>query len=667
MDSQHIPAIPASYKRPSSDEINNSSAYTISKHGQAHFPLPLDTRATTHGFSPPYELQEVHQGLLHHEHLYNAATPSAAGRHYPPTPPMRDADYDALQRWNERQRHEIERSPMRFPHDNAYSTTYLQNNHPKGHPYLTTCGSWSPAEQAPCTRPPNYPAHGTQYHSQQDSYLDAAAQAYKRYLMAQQMPPPHTSFHGRTHPTYGPPEVAAASPPMQQWPTCTLAQQPQVSLPSDSHCGLTSAASAAGPSSGHDGRSPLDKKTMKKMAKYEKKAAHRRASLPSQEGISPRPVARKRGTKGQNHLQQPDHVAATPPPSCRSTSAQVDPLRHSPHIQPGTYGYAVGNLPHQHVYTAFSPYNAVPPAYTPAAGPSHQPHVLGKIGTPSKVPISWSSEHTSRHTIANNMSLDVPASTPHNEPVFRPRKRSGSPMMGPVDWDAMHLPIARDYDDFKYSVYHYEVQTSAGYQYAQSWLEDLLNTNLEFGEHKWHAHTSPGFIFNGTRLSVLVLHNAVNPFEWNDTADSSTTMGVYGIEHDEIHWKTVAPGIKWIIDYSATPEVNTLALQQQWTCQERKASERRFHKAYWHAAARVPLRGMLNRGDVDADPLVISDVDYEYPFGFTPEDLTSEWENSGWECSIEEAECAWKRVVREMEGWDWGEGEFVVTGSSEWE
>lgn len=270
------------------------------------------------------------------------------------------------------------------------------------------------------------------------------------------------------------------------------------------------------------------------------------------------------------------------------------------------------------------------------------------------------------------MSLSPQAPSSQAAPVPTPRQKSRSSMMDPIDWDAMNLCIARDYGEFKYSVYHYEVQPSAGYHYAQSWLEDLLATNLKPGQHKWHSHTSPGFIVDGTRLSVLVLHNAVNPFEWKDTADSSMTIGAYGIEHDSIYWKTIAPSIKWIIDFSTRPDIATLSLKHKWSSNELEAKRKRFHKAYWLAAARMPLRGMLNRpeaeAEVDTDPFVVSDQDYAYPYEFTKKDLTNVWGSaSGWECNEDEAEAALENVREEMEGWDWGERGCVVTGSSEWE
>lgn len=253
-----------------------------------------------------------------------------------------------------------------------------------------------------------------------------------------------------------------------------------------------------------------------------------------------------------------------------------------------------------------------------------------------------------------------------------PAQKPPSPKKGPVDWDAMQLSIARDYGDFKYSVYHYEVNPETGYFYAQSWLEDMLSTNLEPGKHKWHTHTSPGFVVKGSRLSVLVLHNAVNPFEWHDTADTTTTIGVYGIEHDCIHWKTIAPGLKWIFDYSSQPTVNTILLKHKYVSTETKAKEKRWHRAYYLAASRQALRGMLNRpeGEIGAeiDPFVISDYDYAYPYEFTAGDVGYSWgSEGGWECSADESESAWEKVRQEMEGWDWGAGECVVTGCSEWE
>jgi hypothetical protein len=94
-----------------------------------------------------------------------------------------------------------------------------------------------------------------------------------------------------------------------------------------------------------------------------------------------------------------------------------------------------------------------------------------------------------------------------------------------------------------------------------------------------------------------------------------------------------------------------------------KASEKRFHRAYWLAATRNPLGGLLKRGpsnDVPHDA-----VEDGEPFDFTEEDLSNEWDNT-----VEESEEAWERVKKDIElagdksitGHD-----HVVTGSSEWE
>jgi hypothetical protein len=244
-------------------------------------------------------------------------------------------------------------------------------------------------------------------------------------------------------------------------------------------------------------------------------------------------------------------------------------------------------------------------------------------------------------------------------PPFKPKAERPRP----IDWDTVPQEITSDYGKYKWSVTHYEVNSGNTYGFAQSWLEDLFAANLLPQGYKWHTHSTQGFIKDGTRNSFIALHNADNPFEYGFPPSSTTSIGVYGHnwhEHNTIHWKTFAPDIRWLLDYCEL-EAGTTRVKQKWKFNMPWASERRFHRAYWLAASRGRMRGLLNRSpskDVAHDA-----VEIDGGFEFTEEDVGNEWDNT-----LEEANQAWKIVQEELE--DMGEVgnggyEHVVTGSSE--
>jgi hypothetical protein len=235
----------------------------------------------------------------------------------------------------------------------------------------------------------------------------------------------------------------------------------------------------------------------------------------------------------------------------------------------------------------------------------------------------------------------------------------------PIDWDTIPQEITGDYENYKWSVIHYEVDSGDTYGFAQSWLEDLFAANLPALEYKWHSHSTQGFIEEGTRNSFIALHNADNPFQYGFPLSSTTSIGVYGHnwhEHNTIHWKTFAPDIRWLLQYCEL-QAGNIRVKQKWTCNMPMPSERRFHRAYWLAATRGPIGRLLNRGP--SNDLPHDAVEDDGDFELIVEDVGNEWENT-----VEEAEEAWKRVREEIE--DMGDVsdagyEHVITGSSECE
>jgi hypothetical protein len=241
----------------------------------------------------------------------------------------------------------------------------------------------------------------------------------------------------------------------------------------------------------------------------------------------------------------------------------------------------------------------------------------------------------------------------------------------PIDWDIQIQDITREYEDYKWSITLYDLDPKTGFDFAQSWLENLFTTNnLRPPDYKWHAHSTRGFIASGTRTSFIVLHNAADLFEWGLSPTSTTSIGVYGRhwnEHNEIHWKTFAPDIKWLL--AAAQQQGCISMTKKWKFDMPKASERRFHKAYFMAATMGPIKDLLRHRDDMVDP--VHDAVASEDGGFVVEegDLQS---GVNWGITEEESEQAWQRVLeRNEEVGDVLDGmvgfEHVVVGSSDME
>jgi hypothetical protein len=230
------------------------------------------------------------------------------------------------------------------------------------------------------------------------------------------------------------------------------------------------------------------------------------------------------------------------------------------------------------------------------------------------------------------------------------------------DWDNLCQPIVLRYEDYNWSVQHFELSSvKSGYDFAQSWLEGVYARQLNFNTvYKWYSHVGKGFIKDGGPLSILVLHNATNPFR--SGADSSTSIGVYGRhwhEHNEIHWTTIAPGIRGLLDMCEKSQF--IREKQKWKVDMAKASDRRFHRAYWLAANCLELGNLLNHGSSEDKAHDL--VDDDEAITFTEADVGNKWD-----VGAEESAAAWAVVLRlneevpepPVQGWD-----YVVTGSSE--
>jgi hypothetical protein len=254
-------------------------------------------------------------------------------------------------------------------------------------------------------------------------------------------------------------------------------------------------------------------------------------------------------------------------------------------------------------------------------------------------------------------------------PIFNSNSEA-PPNPQPTDWDTLPQDITTSYEDYKWSVTHYLIDPNGAYDFAQSWLEDLFAINVRPPNYTWHAHSSYGFIKDGTRFSFVALHNASDPFERGMPSTSTTSIGVYGRhwhDHEEIHWKTFTPDIRSLLQWCENQ--NAISVKQKWTTDMPLASDKRFHRAYWLAATRGPVRGLLNHGVIDDMPHDVVEGDVDADFKVSEADLMREWEG-GNVVTREEADDAWQRVLEENRNRGDLEGiwyEHVITGSSEWE
>ena len=232
----------------------------------------------------------------------------------------------------------------------------------------------------------------------------------------------------------------------------------------------------------------------------------------------------------------------------------------------------------------------------------------------------------------------------------------------PADPEDVYQPIASTYTDYKWPVKLYELRPSPTLDFAQTYLEEWLSAHVyNASYYKWHSHSTLGFIKNGNRLSILVLHNAANPFTADTT--TSTSLGVYGRyahAHNEIHWTTITPGISDLM--AGMLEKGVTELKEKWSFDMLKASDKRFHRAYWLAASMLPLKGLLNnRMEAEKPHDALEDEEMEDDeFEFTAEELQTGGEN-------EQSEEVWREILDEVDGLCIDElgRDHVVTGGTE--
>jgi hypothetical protein len=368
---------------------------------------------------------------------------------------------------------------------------------------------------------------------------------------------------------------------------------------------------------------------------------------------APAPIPKKKTTKRKRSNRDDGPADPTTPPLLRHAHvpgyhpppvSHIGPPDIRTHVPPNTYTYLRGGKQY-YVDSAYGEHRYAPP-------------------------VSQSSQQTPYTYAIREEEYLVPPL----ESQFGPRKYGDNhfgahghvraPVSQQPDWGNVHQPIVSSYEEYKWAVKLYQVMTSGNSAHdALSWIHQLFELNFMAGDHKSHTHTSNGFIKDGNHLSFIVLYNAIDPFSVGMPAVYTTSIGAYGkhwYNHNEIHWKTVDIDLRPVLAYY-NRQYN-IAVKQEWHFDMPKASDKRFHRAYWLAANRLPLKGLLNQGTLVAEPHDAGDEDPD--FEITQTDMQNEWD-----VSAQDSADAWQRVLQANE--DAGDVlqdvyEHVITGNSEW-
>jgi hypothetical protein len=500
-------------------------------------------------------------------------------------------------------------------------------SHPPQHPYNVPIAHWTDGQ-----RPPTPPLHHLDdvqhYPHQRETAIPLRGP--QEYTLLPQTPTAtaYTSSHGTFLPAHGYHQVSnfqsrpiqqAASLPPRLHPSASMLQsspQQQTFRPYPTH---------NAPSIQHWPTHNLmvDAQTRKKQEAYKRKGEAARRKTISSQGSAPQ-YAEPTSTPRKRKAGILNDLTTTPTPS-----------RHVRRFPPSA---SVRQQEQQESFTS---------------GP-----VTNYYSTPQQ-PLSsnmdWSTtqryhfpSYTSLYPPQNYGSFDVrPSVYAHQHTPHTPTARPPPPKI--VDPESVYQPITKTYDDYRWPVVLYQLQPEKGFDFAELLLQTQLDEVFyKSDDRKWDAHTTTGFIKDGNRLSLLVLHNAANPFEWDPPAESTTSIGVYGLyahNHNEIHWTTVEPSIsEW---FSSCVAQGFFTIKQKWL-PDMKASDKRFHRAYWLAANRLPLNRILNHNIAPEKPYGMLEDEEEDGFAIAEGDLQHGWE--GETISAEESKQVWERLVDEVEG-----------------
>jgi hypothetical protein len=383
---------------------------------------------------------------------------------------------------------------------------------------------------------------------------------------------------------------------------------------------------------GSPGQGRRDERTIRKQEAFRRKAENAKERRSSVVNKKPKIIPMSGARKRKSRTEEPSFaVQQTAAPAYRN--ALVDTL-------PDPYFYGSNSVEHleQHAFcdTAHGPYTQAP-IYQCYPNP----------------PGSWESSQLPSHNY-----------TPRKDYTYRPPNHPPPPHTPAPDPDNLDQLITADYSSYRWSVKLYTIdQAKTGHQYAESWIEALLEA---LGEGiRRHTHVTQGFIEGGNQFTFLILHNAADPFRYGSCPASTVSIGCYGFhshDHADIHWTTLATDLRYSINQFVLD--GQISEVKKWHPLMEKAKERRFHRAYWLAATMSPLKAILNRRIDDTVVRIVEAVDFcDDGFEFTELNLN----NEGCELSTLLAERRWKECEEIAEAVVPGYmQEHIVTGSSEY-
>ncbi|USP76164.1 hypothetical protein yc1106_03438 [Curvularia clavata] len=504
-----------------------------------------------------------------------------------------------------------------------------------GNPYVYGSPQVSyPVQQAHESESPQAPQQGWQ------AYANLQNISSRPLEIRSRCPPSANMLQSPRGQLHFQPPPAQVSPPVQEWPTSNLSNTPA-----------------------------------KKKREQKSREAQERAQQPADEHLTEAMVQQYRNTQ-----PAPSTVPSTsgkrkaavsdsqPPPTLPPSLRQSTPsLRtgpedgtqyHSqyPHAATSDH-HSISHLPLQ------SPHDTL---QIPNYGLTQNEHESNELHPSSPSYGHQAGMHDSSHH--EHASGPLPAGI-SRLPQHRELQSSAQPLTAePVRREDIPQPITSKYENYKWPVKLYELRPDTKFDFVHAYMEDWFEKNILSSKYKWHRHTSQGFIQGGNRFSVLVLHNAADPFTWNTPSPSTTSFAVYGRfahKHDELLWTTITPWIPRFIESSAD-----FVLKNRWDFDMSKATEKRFHRAYWLAANMLNLRRLLHQHDIDENPHDEPDAaDLKEAITFTEDDLQYQWVDGP--MSAEHAEKVWKKIVDEVDcqpmdelGW-----EHMTIGCSEraWE
>jgi hypothetical protein len=257
-------------------------------------------------------------------------------------------------------------------------------------------------------------------------------------------------------------------------------------------------------------------------------------------------------------------------------------------------------------------------------------------------------------------------------PTSRPLEDGRSGMFSTYTW---HQPIVDEYNGYKWPVWMYQIDpVKAASNAAEAWLENTifrkaLSPNLRFD------HVTKGFISGGNLLTFVIMPNASNPFSGDDVRATTTTIGVYGLPYKQdslIRWTTFSFDLRYGPtgnELSTAERLGLIKKVRSWS-PDMKASEKRFHRAYWLSANRKPLGNLLNHGAFSPEPEEDSEDGADDVLEMTKADIRNEDLFVGDKVSEEYSMAVWNRVLEATESDGLVDAlqyeDHMVLWSSEW-